>query len=175
MTVKTIGLGLAFIALACPALAQAPNPLEGVWTRVGVTVVTDQGPHTNTNLQSSLYIFTREFFSVMYVNGSEPRPLRGPRGKSQLSPAEKIAEYAPFVAYSGTYEIDGSTITFRPLVALNPSFMAGGFRTDELAIDGSALWLIMKPLGGGPIKEIRTKLVRLESEPGALGSRIPVE
>ena len=62
----------------------------------------------------------------MCVDGAGPRPPRGPRAKSQLSPEEKIAEYDPFVSYSGTYDIRGSRVRFYPQVSLNPSFMAGG-------------------------------------------------
>jgi hypothetical protein len=91
----------------------------------------------------------------------EPRPLRGPRTRGELSDAEKIAEYDPFFAYSGLYDIEGSRLTVRPIVALNPSFMAGGSRTDEFELDGDILWLIMRSTAG-PAIEIRTKLVRVE-------------
>ena len=167
MTMLTrIAVGLvAVTTAAAPARAQS-RPLEGVWTRVEVHVIAEDGETVQTNLQSSLYIFTREFFSVMYVDGLEPRPLRGPRAKSQLTDAEKIAEYDTFIGYSGTYEVEGSTLTLRPRVALNPSFMAGGGRRDEFEVDGNVLWLILSAQSG-PIQQIRVKLVRLE---GGLGS-----
>ena len=168
---------LASVYAPASASAQGLSPVQGVWTRVEVSVVTDQGTSTNTNLQSSLYIFTHQFFSVMYVDGPEPRPLRGPRSKPQLSPDEKIAEYDPFVSYSGTYEIGDSTITLRPRVALNPSFMAGGSRTDSFELEGNVLWLIMRPRpgAGSPIREIRTKLVRLEGALGSSGETFTIE
>ena len=102
----------------------------------------------------------------MYVDGPEPRPLRGPRSKAELTDAEKATEYDPFTSYSGTYEVDNKFLTLRPRVALNPSFMTGGARRDEFELDGDVLWLIMRARSG-PISEIRTKLVRLE---GGFGS-----
>ncbi len=161
-----IALGLvAILTAAAPTLAQV-RQLEGVWTRVEVHVVTEDGTTVQTDLQSSLYIFTHEFFSVMYIDGSEPRPLRGRRSKSELTDTEKIAEYDPFVGYAGTYEVNGSTLTLRPRVSLNPSFMAGNVRRDEFEMDGNVLWLILNARSG-PIQQIRVKLVRLE---GGLGS-----
>ena len=160
-----IALGLvAVVPAAVPAYAQT-RPLEGVWTRVELQVIAEDGDTVQTDLQPSLYIFTHEFFSVMYIDGSEPRPMRGPRSKSELTDAEKIAEYDSFIGYAGTYEVDGSTVTLRPRVALNPSFMAGA-RRDEFEVDGNVLWLILNARSG-PIQQIRVKLVRLE---GALGS-----
>ena len=75
-----------------------------------------------------------------------------------------MAEYDPFVAYSGSYDIAEGRITFQPRVSLNPSFMGGGARTDEFEVDGDTLWLIMRPRSGssGTVQEVRTKLVRLE-------------
>ena len=174
-TVLLAALTSAYVPAA--ASAQGLSPVQGVWTRVEVSLLTDQGTQTNRNLQSSLYIFTHEFFSVMYVDGPEPRPFRGPRSKSQLSPEEKIAEYDPFVSYSGTYEISDTTITFRPRVALNPSFMAGGSRTDGFELEDNVLWLILRPRpgAGSPIREIRTKLVRLEGALGTSGETFTIE
>ena len=170
-------IAVALLALAHPSLGQERSPIEGVWQRVEVVMVTHQGMGSNTDLQPSLYIFTPQFFSVMYVDGAGPRPPRGPRPKSQLSPEEKIAEYDPFVSYSGTYDIRESRVTFYPQVSLNPSFMAGGFRTDAFALEGDVLWLIMRPQPGrgGPLLEIRTRLERLEggfggSDPGRLAN-----
>ncbi len=143
------------------AEAQAQSPLQGVWRKVEVTTTSGSQTVTQTHVLANLYIFTEQYFSVMYISGVEPRPLRGPRARGELSDAEKIAEYDPFLAYSGLYNIEGSRLTIRPIVALNPSFMAGGFRTDEFELDGDILWLIMRSTAG-PATEIRTKLVRVE-------------
>ena len=85
--------------------------------------------------------------------------------------------YDPFVGYSGSYEINGTAVTFRPRVALNPSFMAGGARTDQFEVDGNIFWLIMRPQPGArsPVREIRTKLVRLEGGRGPSGLRFRAE
>ena len=167
MTMLTrIAVGLLAVLTAATSARAQTRQLEGVWTRVEVHVIAEDGNTVQTDLQSSLYIFTREFFSVMYIDGSEPRPLRGTRSKSELTDAEKIAEYDTFIGYSGTYAVDGSTLTLRLRVSLNPSFMAGGVRRDEFEVDGNVLWLILNARSG-PIRQIRVKLVRLE---GGLGS-----
>ena len=145
--IRVTVLTTAALAVVALAAAQGVSPVEGVWTRVEVSIVTDDSVSTNTSLQPSLYIFTRGFFSVTYVDGPEPRRERGPRAKSDLTAAEKVAEYDPFVSYSGSYEFDEESITLRPRVSLNPSFMGRGSRRDfyEVEEDGNVLWLIMRP------------------------------
>jgi hypothetical protein len=49
--------------------------------------------------------------------------------------------FMPFIANSGTYELDGSKLITRPTVALWPNFMTGGSATYEYKIDGATLLL----------------------------------
>jgi len=93
----------------------------------------------------------RELFS-----GDEPIV-----GSSEPTDAEKLAAYDSFIANSGTYEVSGSTLTTRPIVAKNPNFMSGGSVTYTYEIEGDTLRLTLT-LPWAPENETRYTLVRLE-------------
>jgi hypothetical protein len=88
--------------------------------------------------------------------------------------AEKIAAFDAFTASSGTYELTGTVLTIRPVVAKHPNFMAGGSEQYEVSVEGDILWLMAEltditmrvgdrivPLPGPEIQS-RRKLIRLE-------------
>jgi hypothetical protein len=64
----------------------------------------------------------------------------------------------PFVANAGTYEVEGSSITIRPLVALWPNLMGGGSRTFSYRIEDGALILTVEGEDG----QTHNRLRRLE-------------
>lgn len=146
------------------ASAQSAPSLQGAW-RVTEIVVTGANAATNTSPQPSLYVFTRQHYSILSVGGTTARKsAAAPKDPAKLTDAEKVAQYElwnPFTANSGTYQVSGSTLTTRPLVAKNPGVM-GGTQTREFKIDGSTLTLIQKSAAGQPSSETRTKLTRLE-------------
>jgi hypothetical protein len=67
-----------------------------------------------------------------------------------------------FTANSGTYQVSGSTLTTRPLVAKNQEVMVGPAATREFKIDGKVLTLIQKSAAGQPASVTTTKLTRVE-------------
>ncbi len=145
------------------ASAQSAPSLQGAW-RVTEVVVTGANASTSTSPQPSLYVFTRQHYSILSVGGTTARKGAAPKDPAKLTDAEKIAQYElwhPFTANSGTYQVTGSTLTTRPLVAKSPRVM-GGTQTREFKIDGSTLTLIQKSAAGQPASETRTKLTRLE-------------
>jgi len=87
---------------------------------------------------------------------------------------EKIAAFDSFLANSGAYEIAGSTLTTRPIVARDPNYMVGGFNKYQFRIEGKTLTLTNKSTdlnmrfgeqvmpSKAPASETRIKLVRLE-------------
>lgn len=96
----------------------------------------------------------------MYVRGNEPRPLMADDANwSTLTEEQMRSIFMPFIANSGTYELDGSKLIIRPIVALDPSFMIGGSATHEYKIDGDTLWLT-RMFGSGA--KLHYKLIRLE-------------
>jgi hypothetical protein len=77
----------------------------------------NSGRHTS-DVQPGLIIFTKRYYSTVFVRGFAPRP--------QLSDSAKDDElgrvFSPFTANAGTYQRTDSSITFTPIVAKNPAF-----------------------------------------------------
>lgn len=161
-----IATALLLHASLSQAQASAGPSIEGAW-KVAERVVTGANASTNTNPLPSLYIFGKRHYTQLIVNGTQPRAAVAEyQDAANPTDAEKLARFAhwnPFTANGGTYEITGSTLTRRPLVAKNESVMAGSPTTVEFRLDGnSTLWIISKSAAGQPVSETRTKLTRLE-------------
>lgn len=130
--------GLA--TLATPLLAQ--TELNGAWTYVEVSGHDSEGDWQWKPVQPSLYIFLDGYYSIMYVRGSEARPLMAEEANRETITDEQMRSiFMPFVANSGTYEISGSTLTTRPMVALWPNFMEGGSLVFQYEIKEGMLML----------------------------------
>ena len=124
------------------SLAQAKSPLHGVW-RVQEVVVTGDRASTATKAQPGLWIFTAGHYSALFIAGPDRRPqFEGSGEPVKPTQAEKAARYDQWqllTAQSGTYQVQGSTITTRPIVAKNESVMSGPLRTADFKIDGTTL------------------------------------
>jgi hypothetical protein len=158
---------LAFALCLLPAtvvVAQTKSPVEGVWKIVDV-VRTGPNPFHVSNPQPSLVIFTRGgHYSWVNVMGNTARPtVDPPKDPGNLTDAEKIARYEqwrPFAANAGTYEIKGSTLIRRPIVAKNVNLMTRESRL-EFKLEGrNTLWLI--PLPDETATEPTIKLTRVD-------------
>ncbi len=119
-----------------PAPAEPANPLDGVWSMSAMTP--GAGGATIDPSQPGLFIFTEGHYSAVYSLGAEPRPLAA-AGFNPTS-EEKVAQYDTIIVNTGSYEVSGSTITFRPMVAKSPEFV-GGQSTMDFQIDGDVLTL----------------------------------
>ena len=62
-------------------------------------------------------MFTEHHYSWIGTRGSGSRE----RLSDEPSDAERLAAWQPFFANAGTYEVTGSTVTFRAIVAKNPN------------------------------------------------------
>ena len=157
---KVIACMVSLLILVTAQSAVAQANLEGVWK---VTEVTFTGPNarTITNLQPGLFIFTKKHYSVQAVTGEKPRP---DLPQENATDAQIAAAFRSFSANAGTYEIKGTTVTIRQMVAKNPNNMKpGSFVTFDFKIDGNTLSLTPKVNTAGPIANPLTlKLVRLE-------------
>jgi Lipocalin-like domain len=160
-----------FLVSASAAFAQTKSPIEGVW-KITEIVWPDRdsaishGFPPGTNPQPGLMIFTRGYFSTVMVQTGQQRRAAAPAKDPQhLTDAEKIArfeEWRPFAASSGAYEIKGSTLIRRPMVAKVVSNMnreMPGIWEFNLEVPNT-LWLI--PTGDLVVTEPRMKLTRLE-------------
>lgn len=168
----TLGAVLAVAALGATEIPQGQvrGPLEGVWKATEI-VATGAKPSRIPSPQPNVYIFTPTYYSIVRVAGAEPRVLFKAPGPTE---GEKLAAYDTFVATSGTYELSGTTLILRPVVAKNPNLMAGGFETFQVRVEGGTLWLTLKSTdvhvrrgdliepSPGPLTETRFKLIRVE-------------
>jgi hypothetical protein len=167
---RRLALSIVFCVLsASAAFAQTKSPIEGVWKIAEVIVPslnpTEKGT-TISDPQPSLFIFTRGYYSQIMVPGGEPRASVAPAKDPQnLTDAEKLArfeEWRQFVANSGTYEIKGSTLTRRAIVAKTVNVMTAQTpNVMEFKLEGAnTLWLI--PSGDQAATQARIKLTRVE-------------
>lgn len=152
-------------ALSAQGIPHAP--FEGVW-KVTEIVVTGAGASTVSAPQPSVFIFAKKHYSLMWVPGNTPRTLF----KAQVpTDEEKLAAFDSLVASSGTYEVSGSTVTFRPIVARGPNT---AFINEQFSIDGDTLTLTWVSSDGHirigqdvvrstlPASTTRMKLIRAE-------------
>jgi hypothetical protein len=101
---------------------KSAKSLIGVWrvkeiARHGGSGSTADEPFPN------LVIFTRNYYSMIWIFGPEPkRPFAN---RWNPTHAEKIQRFDSLVVNSGTYEIEGSKLIAHPLVARIPDFMGG--------------------------------------------------
>jgi len=150
---RSLSIAVALIAVATPSLfAQS---LEGVWKPVVVEVDSgaNSGRHTS-DVQPGLIIFTKQHYSILFVQGFAPR--------SQLSDSAKDDElgrvFSPFTANAGTYQRTDSSITFTPIVAKVPAVMSGRSFTLRARMKGDSLSLSRGFGGGGD----RSTWIRVE-------------
>ena len=165
MTLRIAVVGLLLVVGAVGiVLAQGTPSIQGAW-RVTEVTVTGAGASTNKSPQPSLYLFTKQHYSIMFVRGSAPRKdFAEAANPGKLTDVEKLARfesYDPFTANSGTYQISGNTLTTHPEVAKRPAVM-GSTGTVEFKIEGNTLTLIQKSAAGQPASQTTTRLTRVE-------------
>ena len=141
---QVLRVGLMTFALGVdPAAAQ--DSLQGSWAIVESWGHDEQaGEWRIENVQPSLYIFLDGYYSIALVRGNEPRPLM-PEGTTWDAMTEEqlrsVCSGAVFSANSGTYEVVGSSLTTKPLVAKWPNLMEGGSASYTFEMEGDELLL----------------------------------
>ena len=154
-----------FLLVPGLALSQGSTaPIDGVW-KIAEVVTTGANPATNTSPQASLIIFARGHFSWLSVGGTTPRKQSAAAATpGKLTDADKVARYEewnPFTANTGTFEIKGSTLMRRMLVAKNVGVMSSTTpNVHEFKLEGDTLWLT-GPAPGDPKSQTRFKLTRV--------------
>ena len=98
---------------------------------------------THTDIQSAMMIFTGKHYSSMTDTGAKPRPPVPFKVPGNATLEEMRAQWGPFNANTGTYELTGSTLTLRPIVAKNPQLQNKGFIRFTTKLDGNNLWLTL--------------------------------
>ena len=124
--------------------ASPANELVGVWSLTAVDP--GDGSPVIEPSQPGLYIFADGYYSAVYAPGTDPRI------KSEVSfqptPEEMVAQYESIIVNTGTYEISGSTVTFRPVIARSPGFV-GGHSMSTFRVEGDTVVLTWDMLVSG--------------------------
>ena len=167
MVQRTV-IACAVLALSGTSLfAQSKPSIQGVWRRVEVTV-TNPSPvpgsltkGTHTNVQPGLLIFTGKHYSVQVDGAAKPRPpIKVP---AKATHEEMQAAWAPYTANSGTYELSGSTLVMRPMVAKNPAAQGNAVNRATIKLEGDNLWMTLIDTAAGKVQyPTTTKYVRVE-------------
>lgn len=124
-----------------PEPAGPANPLQGVWSLSSVDPGGSEAVIDPS--QPGLFIFAERYYSGVYVPGAEPRvPSQTP---FQPTSEEMVTQYQSIIVNTGTYEVTGSKVTFRPLIAKSPGFV-GGQATAEFEVVGDALTLAFQSI-----------------------------
>jgi hypothetical protein len=145
------------IVLALSALLSSIGPkaqshrLNGAWRVVAVTMADGR---IDTSPQPGLYVFTERHYSMQRVNAVRARLPEKP------SDGELLAAFGPYTANSGTYELKGTSLTTRAIVAKNPNAMGGQNGTAEVRFEGNTVVHVTSPNPGGGTTV--TRLERLE-------------
>ena len=139
---QTISLLVAVVTLslviACAPTA-APEPestIEGVWQSVEITTTNDEGTATRPISQPNLLIFAAGHYASLTIFGQEPREML----PEEPTDEQALAAWRPFAANAGTYEIVGSSINTRVIVAKSPNRTANNDEeSSEFELDGDVL------------------------------------
>ena len=127
---KLTVVAVALVALS-PCMASAQS-IEGAWRLAEYS--SPAGP-TYTE-PASLMIFADGYYSRVFVRTNDTRqPLT-----EASTDADRVAAWTPFVSNSGTYTLNGSTLTMLAAVAKMPSTNRTP-TTLEFRIEGNTLWL----------------------------------
>src|SRR5689334_2828209 len=132
--------------------------VQGTWRTVAVTLPDGR---TITNLQPNLTIVTAKHYSRVEVHADAPRPTVPDVNTATADQLRAI--WGNFVAEAGTYEINGSVMTMRPLVAKNPAAMAtGAFTSYEFTLVGDTVWVTAQATERGPaVDAVKIKAIRV--------------
>ena len=159
-------LFLSVFAVALPAFTigvrghTEPASIQGGWRTVEVTVPGPNG-RTFTNTQPNLTIVTAKHYSRVEIHAEGPRPILADADKATAD--DLRAAWGPFFAEAGTYEVAGTLMTMRPIVAKNPAAMVrGAYRTYTFKLAGDTIWVTAQGSEKGPVDQVKIKAVRVE-------------
>jgi hypothetical protein len=118
---------LLFGLLSSNGSGQARS-LKGAWRVAEVTSV--QGER-NGSPEPGLYIFTDRYYSIQWLTRERSAYPQNPTEQ------DRLAAWAPLIAHSGTYAVNGTILSTKAIVAKTPSVMTGAGGTAELKFEGA--------------------------------------
>jgi hypothetical protein len=116
MTSAAFLMAAVLIGTARPATAQSP---VGVWRMTHWENANGEGP---APLPAYTAYFDNGYYTVIWELGDTPRPDL----PENATEAELLAAWQPFTAQFGTYQVNGSDITYTRLVSKTPQNMRPG-------------------------------------------------
>jgi len=184
MTKLMLTLAL-FANLAAPMAGQSKLSIQGVWRPVELTITASMAPAeedaggratnrkdpfgafpkgTHTSLQPGLVIFTDKHYSRTTDTAAQPRPTTGYKISGKPTLEELQAQWGPFAANAGTYELLGTTLTLHAVVAKDPRAQGKkNFTLLTIKLEGNTLWLMPVENEAGQIPNpVAAKFVRVE-------------
>lgn len=165
---------IVLVAVVMPVSAQSNQSIQGVWRAVEITITDSPAGRrdpfgafaagTHTSFQPELVIFTGGHYSRTTDTAAKPRPTTPYQTPGKPTVEELQAEWGPFVANAGTYEVSGTTVTLHAIVAKNPRAQAEkNFTRLTFKIAGNNLWLTPVETEAGQIPNpVVSKYVRIE-------------
>jgi len=144
-------LGLAVAGTVYGQSSATGTPLMGAWR---VTEMADANGSPITSTQPSLYVFTKQHYSFVRMNGVKPMPEYPSNDKA--TDADKVAVFNMLYMNSGTYTVTGNKLATKALVAKSKFAIGGAGNQYDFAATGNSLVLTQRPSGAV------IKLVRLE-------------
>ncbi len=150
VVVAVLGL-LALVATVYGQSSANGSPLVGAWK---VTEIAPGNTPAITTPQPGLYIFTRQHYSFVRINGT--RPLPDYPSNDKATDANKVAVFDALYMNTGTYSVTGNKLATKAMVAKSAFAMAGNSNQYDFAVNGNSLVLTQRPQGAV------IKLTRLE-------------
>ena len=167
MNITMRPLTVVFLVMTLGVMAQmagfaqraSANPLFGVW-RVSEITYTGSNARTVSSPQPGIFIVTGRYYSMQAVISDTPR--REIPSHNATLPQYGMA-FKSFAADSGTYDMTGNELTFKPIVAKTPTVLDYSV-VDTFRMEGTAtLWLTQKSDQRGPVANpVTIKLLRVE-------------
>ena len=133
-------VSLSVLLVGCEAQPAADlSPVEGAWRLTALVNIAPDGARTDVTPQESLIFFGRDYYSMAYAFGDQ----RSPYYAERFNPTdeESLARMKSMTVNTGTYEVEGSKLLLRPLVARVPEFV-NGLAEHEYTVSGDTLTLI---------------------------------
>ena len=139
---KVIFFGLIITLVTFSCAQEEKSPVEGTWQMTEYSESSSDTSFTIVSPQPGLFIFTKGYYSIIYVSGNEPRPsLPDDYTRSTLTDEQIRSSFMGFFANSGKYELDGAKLTVFPIVALEPNYMSNTLSEYEFKIEGETMEL----------------------------------
>ena len=145
---------VASFAVAVTVSGQSSAPsgqLVGAWR---VTEIADANGAPNTSPQPGLYIFTKQHYSFVRINGA--RPLPDYPSNDKATDAQKVTVFNQLYMNTGTYTVTGDKLATKAMVAKSAFAIGGAGNQYDFSLTGNNLVLTQRPQGAV------IKLARLE-------------